>query len=189
MNPRDRLLLATARAYLQAMGFPDDAKPEDYARHLEHLSEADVRLVQAPDIEITIPIRLHDALQLAKSAKDAPYWKAQAETEHHNWLQWVRAWRAALAALTSDPALTWKSRASSALRAMGLLGRTKRTKEHPELLRRWSTLTDHHVGPPEGPRLSQRAALLLIATETGIDPETIKKRLQREGVKVSVRKF
>lgn len=179
MNARDRLLLTAARAYQAAYGVPSSEAAEARAKWLDQ----SMHPANAPDIEVTVSLR--DLLEITQAAKTAEHCRRELERERNENMKWWRDWFRARECFRND-GRSWKSRASGALRELGLLGRTKRELDNGLLLARWSTLTDPNVGLPEGPRLSQRAALLVLGSETGIDPGTIKKRLQRKGVNVTV---
>lgn len=190
MNARHRLLLAAAKAYIEAMRLPAGEKPEDHARFLEMLAgttpASDARLFQIPDIEVTLTVRLHDIMEVNKQARDLAWWKELERTAKADADDMWRHWADARDALEDTTIGGWKARASAALRKIRLLDRTKRHKRHPGILDRWSTLTDPHVGLP-GPRMSQLDALLLIAGEAGMSPANVKRILRKEGVNVTAR--
>lgn len=181
MNARDRLLIAAARAYQTAHEVPASEPVEARARFMDR-----ERLEYVPDIEVEVTVSLRDLIAVTRAAKDGELCRHALEREREENMKWWRDWFRARECFRND-GRSWKSRASAALRELGLLGRTKRELDNGLLLARWSTLTDPNVGPPEGPRLSQRAALLLLAAEKKMEPGTLKQRLYREGVKIGVR--
>jgi hypothetical protein len=180
MKARDRLLLAAARAYQDALGMPPGESVEARAKWIDQAMQVE----HAPDAEVTVSLR--DLIEVTRAAKDVERLRLELEHERQEGDRFWQVWRRALGQFAND-GRDWNARARAALRELGLLTKTKRKKDNSELVARWSALTDPNAGPPEGQRLSKRAALQLLSQETGVAPGTLKQRLYHEGVKIGVR--
>lgn len=172
---RGRLLLAAARAYIEARGLPADARPEHYARWLA--------ANRAPDETegVTVPIPLADVLAAAQEIERGKFDREQGARESAAVDSWITAWTDARAIMADPTRGDWKKRAALAVRALHLRGRQR---DPDALLWRWRELTD---GYADHAKPDKRAALERLGLElwpNSKDPAgAARKALQRAGAR------